>query len=62
MFTSTADTIVEQFELYNNDDSSQLNGEIALAAAWKQKVSDLLPENTTILETHKISKATAVFA
>ena len=62
IFTASEDTIVEQFELYDYDENSQLNGEIALADNWKQKVSDLLSQNTTILEVNKISQAKVNFA
>lgn len=58
VFTSKQGHVVEQFELYDYDNSSQLNGEIALADSWKQKISDLLAENNTIIETHKITEAT----
>ncbi|MEO9952193.1 MAG: hypothetical protein ABJF08_00320 [Nonlabens sp.] len=42
VFTTKNGSKVEQFELYNENKSSQLNGEIALAATWKQKASNLL--------------------
>lgn len=49
VFTSKHGTIIEQFEFFNEDVSTQLNGEIALAATWSQKVSHLLSENITVL-------------
>lgn len=62
MFTNAEGTIVEQFELYDDDGNSQLNGEIALADNWKQKVGDLLSQNNTILEANKISQSKLDFA
>ncbi len=42
VFTPRQGSKIEEFELYNEDISSQLNGEIALATTWKKKVSNLL--------------------
>lgn len=59
LFTSKKDKLVEQFELFNYNDSSQLNGELALADTWKKKVIDLLNTN---LEEHKIQETNVEFA
>ncbi|MFT5437548.1 MAG: hypothetical protein ACI840_002202 [Ulvibacter sp.] len=59
LFTSKKGQVIEQFELFNYDDSSQLSGELALADTWKKKVIDLLATN---LEEHKIQEAPLEFA
>jgi hypothetical protein len=59
LFTSKKGQVIEQFELFNYDDSSQLSGELALADTWKKKVIDLLATN---LEVHKIQEAPLEFA
>jgi hypothetical protein len=58
LFTSKKGQVIEQFELFNYDDSSQLSGELALADTWKKKVIDLLATN---LEEHKIQEAPVEF-
>lgn len=42
VFTSINGSKIEPIELYNEDESTQLNGEIALANTWKQKVNEIL--------------------
>lgn len=46
-FTSKTDSAKEEFLLYDDDESAQLNGEQLLAATWKNKVMDLLAEDAT---------------
>ncbi|WAC02761.1 hypothetical protein N7U66_03575 [Lacinutrix neustonica] len=53
VFTYTKGNTVEQFKLYDFDDSSQPNGEMDLAVAWKQKIEVLLSENVSALVESK---------
>ncbi|GEQ85808.1 hypothetical protein ULMS_13160 [Patiriisocius marinistellae] len=58
IFSFQRDGITEKFEIYNNDDSSQLDGEIALAEKWEQKVTALLSKKRTSFETGKTKQVT----
>ncbi|KEZ94550.1 hypothetical protein IL45_01305 [Nonlabens ulvanivorans] len=60
VFYNSKNSEEEQFELYNDEDNSQLDGEIALAHSWKQKLDEILhtsdtrPTTMTTLESNNI--------
>lgn len=46
-FIATGNGNTQEIELFNYDESTQLNGEIALAERWKAKVDVLLSDNSS---------------
>ncbi|WP_142784047.1 hypothetical protein [Changchengzhania lutea] len=61
-FTSIANNVIEQFEFYDYNDSSQPNGELAQADSWMKKVNDLLTKDSTNLKKPKTKKTSLKFA
>ncbi|QHI36161.1 hypothetical protein IMCC3317_15200 [Kordia antarctica] len=61
-FTFTKNNAIEEFEFYDYNDTTQLNGELALADTWKKKVIDLLTKDAISLEDSKTQKTALKFA
>ncbi|WP_438711505.1 hypothetical protein ACSTS3_01960 [Aquimarina muelleri] len=62
VFTFKKNNLIDQFKVYDYDDSPQLSGELALADTWKKKVIDLLTKDSTNLKDPKIEKTSLKFA
>lgn len=62
VFIAANQKVVSEFELYDYDKNSQLNGEIALADIWKKKVIDLLTSSNEISNRQTTEKPLPVFA
>jgi hypothetical protein len=56
VFTNANGKVIDEFEIYDYDKSSQISTEITLADTWKKKVNELLLKNTKIIELKKDKK------
>ncbi|GAK90705.1 hypothetical protein JCM19297_2021 [Nonlabens ulvanivorans] len=61
VFCTSHHIIIDYFELYNDEVSSQLDGEIALAHNWKQKLDELLHTSDTRSTTMTTLESNNIF-